>query len=196
MNQNLDQIKDHLRGIARAYTDKEERARRLYIEERAFALKDKRDIEFSLKTDISNFFQIPYSNVSFCGSGQIGFSIKNNRAFDPFSSDLDVACINGDLYQKAWKDIITTTGAFNDESCYSGMSRGQIDLFKAQILRRGMILVDFMPKSNLSLEWRRFQDEMSRKFGKFVKSVTVAIYINEYAFCWKQDSALTELMGK
>lgn len=67
-------------------------------------------------------------------------------------------------------------------------------MLQEQILRRGMIRVDAMPISTLSREWSAFQIDLSLKHTDIYRNITLAIYINEYAFCWKQDSALAEIM--
>src|SRR4051812_15779383 len=98
----LDDLKLHVRTIGKKYSDREQRARRIFIEERAASLQQERDREFAIRTEISAFFRIAYSAVSFCGSGQIGFSIHKDKSFEPCVSDLDVACIDVELFQKAW----------------------------------------------------------------------------------------------
>jgi hypothetical protein len=55
---NLDDLKNHVRTIGKKYTDREQRARRLFIEERAASLLQERDREFAIKTEISTFFRI------------------------------------------------------------------------------------------------------------------------------------------
>ncbi|MET4307702.1 hypothetical protein [Bradyrhizobium sp. RT4b] len=52
----IDDLKNHVRTIGKKYTDREQRARRLFIEERAAALHNERDREFAIKTEISNYF--------------------------------------------------------------------------------------------------------------------------------------------
>jgi hypothetical protein len=110
----IDDLKNHVRTIGKKYTDREQRARRLFIEERAASLHNERDREFAIKTEISNYFRIAYSAVSFSGSGQIGFSIHKDKFFEPSVSDLDVACIDVELFQRAWIDVVSTTRAFTD----------------------------------------------------------------------------------
>jgi len=69
----LDNLKKAVREIGARYPDREQRARRLYIEERPASLHSERHREFDIKTKISEFFDISYSSVSFTGSAQLGF---------------------------------------------------------------------------------------------------------------------------
>lgn len=190
---SLAELKKCVRGISAKYIDREERARRLYIEERAASLHYQREREFSIKTDISKFYGTSYSSVSFCGSAQLGFSIHKDKLFEPGVSDLDAACLDVELFQKAWIDVIATTRAFTDLTPFRTEKR--VAEFQEKILRRGMIKVDEMPQSELSRSWSKFQGELSRRHTDVFRSITLAIYMNEYAFCWKQDSSITSLVG-
>lgn len=192
---SLENLKQQVIDISSKYPNREQRARRLFIEEKAASLHAEREREFSIKTDISAFMEIPYTSISFCGSAQLGFSIHKDRLFQPTISDLDVACVNVDLFQRAWQDIIETTRAFSDLSAFGTRSVENIGIFKEQILRRGMININSMPYSNLNRRWLSFQNDLSRKHNRLFRKITIAVYMNEYAFCWKQDSSLAQLVG-
>lgn len=191
---NLDDLKKTVRSIGSNYRDRERRARRIFVEERAASLREDREREFSIRTEISEFFNIPYTAVAFAGSAQIGFSVHKDRLFEPGRSDLDAACIGNDIFQQAWIDIIETTRSFTDLTPFGHTSDEDIELFKDQILRRGMIRVNAMPLSQLSQSWTTFQGRISRRHTMVFQHISIAIYMNEYAFCWKQDSALAKLM--
>lgn len=191
----IDQLKDFIRSIGARLEDREQRARRLFVEERAASLHNDRNREFSIRSSISSYFGINYSSVSFTGSGQLGFSIHKDRLFEPGTSDLDVACIDVRLFERAWTDVVRTTKSFSDLTPFNHRNNEKIRQFQDQITRRGMILVDAMPKSSLSQSWRDYQQSLSLDHVLLFKRISVAIYINEYAFCWKQDSSLSTLLG-
>jgi hypothetical protein len=193
---SLDRLKLEIREIGAKYSDRLDRSRRIYIENRARALHSSRDIEYAVKGEISKYFAIDYSDICFCGSAQLGFSVYKDRLFVPQTSDLDVACVNTNLFQNAWVDVISASRAFSDYTVFAGLSPNEIDTFKDQILRRGMIRIKLMPRSLQSTRWRQFEDRTSRRYAATFGSVSIAIYMNEYAFCWKQDAALNELMGR
>lgn len=189
----IDNLKNVVRSLSARYGNREARSRRLFMEERAASMHFDREREFSIKTDISENFSVPYSAISFCGSAQLGFSIHKDRLFNPGVSDLDAAVVDVDLFQLAWRDVIDTTRSFTDMTPFGHRGPEQIEAFQQQILRRGMIRVDAMPQSVKSQEWSQFQGTISRKHTLLFKRITIAIYMNEYAFCWKQDSALAQL---
>lgn len=191
---SLDSLKSTVRSIGTKYTDREERARRLFIEERAVSLHFEREREFEIRTEISKYFDISYSAVAFTGSAQLGFSIHQDKLFEPGVSDLDAACISPDLFQHAWMDIVDVTRSFTDLTPFGHTSAEKIDLFKDRILRRGMIRIQAMPLSPMSENWTAFEGQISRKHTAIFQNINIAVYMNEYAFCWKQDSALTKLI--
>jgi hypothetical protein len=188
---NIEDLKRRVRLISGKYTNREDRARRVFIEEGPQTFD--RDRQFEIRTAISQFYEIPYSAVHFCGSAHLGFSAQKNRLFIPAESDLDAACADTGLFQAAWQDVVSTSRAFTDQSCFRTRRSDQIKLFMDQILRRGMIKVEMMPYSKRSRSWVRFQDDLSRQHSGIFRKVTIAIYINEYAFCWKQDSTLAQI---
>jgi hypothetical protein len=192
----LDLLQKHVRDIGAKYPIRRDRTRRLFVEERAAAFHEKRDREYAIKSEISKHFGVPYAHVCFTGSSQLGFSIQKERLFQVGISDLDAACVDIALYGEAWENIVKTTRAFSDYTAFGSMSREKIDLFQRQILRRGMILIDFMPTSKLKQKWTQFLGTLSRQNSDLFGSITLAIYMSEYAFCWKQDSVLSLIMER
>ncbi|RVQ66948.1 hypothetical protein EKN06_08340 [Croceicoccus ponticola] len=190
----LEILKGEVRSIGKRFPNREERARRLFITERPASLSRDQDREFRIKTEISQQFSIPYTAVSFCGSAQIGFSVHKDQLFQPGVSDLDAACIDAQLFQRAWIDVIETTRAFTDLTPFGHRTTDEINVFREQIVKRGMIRVDAMPLSETKTAWSTFQGRVSRKHTDLFKRISLAIYLNEYAFCWKQDSSLATVM--
>lgn len=191
----LSELKSAVRNIGGNYNDRFHRARRLFVEERAAALAQSREEEYTIKTNISEHFNIEYSSVCFTGSSQLGFSVHKNKLFEPATSDLDVACIDPELYHRAWADIVSTTRAFTDLTPFSGYQDRDIERLKDNILRRAMIRIKLMPRSRMSADWSDFQNKLGRQHAKLFGGISIAIYMNEYAFCWKQGSSLTKLFG-
>lgn len=190
---DLDELKTKLRVVGSLYDDREARARRIFMEERARILVNEREREFNIRTSVSQNFNVPYGSVAFTGSAQLGFSIHKDRLFQPGISDLDVACIDANLFQKAWKDVNSSSKSFNDYTVFpSGVN---VRTFKDMLVKRGIIIIDKMPISELSREWKVYQNKISIDHSSIFKRISIAIYINDYAFCWKQDSSLSSLIG-
>ncbi len=194
MSADINILKDKVKVLCGQHKERYDKVRRLFIEERAYALKDNRNVEYEIKKEISEYFGISYSSVSFTGSAQLGFSVHKDKLFLQGESDLDVACIDIGLYQECWIDIVDSTKAFTDFTNFSFPQRDKIDQLKDAILRRGVIRIQLLPKSKLSLRLKDFESRLSRRYIEYFNGISVAIYMNEYAFCWKQDSSLATLV--
>jgi hypothetical protein len=195
MASDLATLKSAVREVGRRYPDRYDRARRLYVQDRAAALADDRDVEYKIKSEVHKYFDIPYSDVLFAGSAQLGFSAVKDTLFTPARSDLDIACVNTTLFQKAWVDVIEESRAFTNGAAFGSSKASEIELFKESIVKRGMIKISGMPNSQMAIRWRQFESTLTRRYSANFGGVTVAIYMNEYAFCWKQDSALKIVCG-
>lgn len=64
------------------------------------------DLEFKLRDQISQHFEVEYSEVVLIGSGKLGFSIAPMKRYREFGdhSDLDVAVVSEVLFSKVWKE--------------------------------------------------------------------------------------------
>ena len=191
---SVSDLRDRVRAIGKSHSDREARARRIFLLEGAKALEAERETEFDVKSAVAEFFGVRFSAVAFCGSAQLGFSAIKGTEFVKGRSDLDVAIIHTDLFQAAWENVVSSTRAFSDLTPFGRRGRDEIATFKKQILGRGMIRVKMMPISDLSREWRDFEDKISRDHSRTFSGISFAIYISEYAFCWKQDSALQAIL--
>jgi|GEM_PF-3303154 hypothetical protein len=191
--EKLPELKAKLLNVCRLHKVRLDKVKHIFIQNRSYALKDETHIEYKIKNEIANALTINYTDISFAGSAQIGFSIHKETVFDKLTSDLDVACINSTLYTKAWEDVVSATNAFND---YTNFSGGEIEAEKLKngILRRGMILVDYMPKSSMSTNLRSLQSRLSLTHKMHFAKIKLAFYMSEYAFCWKQDSVISSLL--
>lgn len=190
---SLEARRDEVQKLIASYGDTLSKARRIYLDRPSFALADKHSLEFEIKSAISDRYHVPFRSVVFTGSAHLGFSPQKDTEFKIGESDLDVACISSDVYLEFWKEILKVSRGFSDSSVF--ISQENMDRLKNHILRRGMILLDYMPKCKLRTEETRFMDGLGRKYSKLFGRVSIAFYVSEDAFCRKQFSALTEIMG-
>jgi hypothetical protein len=191
---SIDSIKLNITDIGSQYKDREIRARRLFIQDSPVAFSQDRAREFEIKCQISDFFDIPYASIKFCGSAQLGYSVHKDRPFTRKSSDLDVAIISADIFQLIWKDLITTTRSFTDLSPFGYAQKAEVERLKSCISKRGMINVSQLPNSKLKVKCDAFLHELGQAHSDMFSKITAAVYLNEYAFCWKQDAALNEFI--
>lgn len=187
----VDERRTELQNLLLPYRDPVSKARRAFFDKPSFALDGKQETEFRIKRAVADRYGIPFRSVVFTGSAQLGFSAYKDTAFIAGDSDLDVACIDSRIYQYFWTGILKVTRAFSDESQFIDPEHAA--RLKDAMLRRGMILLDFLPKSADRTKERAFFDELTLTYRDYFGRVSLAVYMNEEAFCWKQASALANV---
>ncbi|MBB2830844.1 UNVERIFIED_ORG: hypothetical protein GGD51_000949 [Rhizobium esperanzae] len=193
MSTEVDERRNTVVSAVRAQKDAISRARKIYFDSTSFALEGKHDVEFEIKKSIADRHKIAFRSVVFSGSAQLGFSPYKDTSFIAGRSDLDVACIDSSLFQEYWTTILNVTKAFNDDSVWVKPDHGS--KLKSHLLKRGMILFDYLPASRQRTNELAFLDKLSRSYRSHFNRISLAIYINEAAFCWKQASALANIIG-
>jgi len=190
---NVDDRRKSLQEVIRNYSDPALRVKRAYFDRPSMALKDKHDIEFDIKAAVSDRYKVPFRSVVFTGSAQLGFSPHKDTEFAVGKSDLDIAVIDGRLYQEVWEVVLRRSDGFNNLSAFhSEEHRRNI---QTHMLKRAMILLDFMPRCEERSREQLFLDQLSVKYRRIFGRVSLAVYMSEAAFCRKQVSALSNVMG-
>ena len=190
--------RDYIRRIAEQHTHPVARAQRVFLEEPSFAIGDKKDIEFDIKSNLSTYFNVPFRSVVFCGSAHLGFSPHKNTDLKLGESDLDVAIVSMDAFQKAWMILTDTTRAFSDLSGFPNGQRGLeiSERVKEMITKRGLIHLAEMPQRCQFDKDKTFLDEVSRRYNTIFSNVNVTFYMSEHAFCWKQNWAIQKMLRR
>jgi hypothetical protein len=190
---SVDELREELREALKPYRDATTQVRRAYFDRPSFALAGKHEVEFEIKRLVADRYRIPFRSVVFTGSAQLGFSPQKDTEFKQGSSDLDIACIDARLFQDVWQSLLNVTRAFSDLSGFNSYQHAE--RLRDQILRRSMILFDYLPRSRERAEEQRFLDGLSQRFRGNFGRISMAVYMNEWAFCWKQQSALGTILG-
>jgi hypothetical protein len=86
--------------------------------------------------------------------------------------------------------------AFNDLSAFGTepSASKKVDEIHAMLAKRGLLHLRNMPKGRAFDEDRIFLRDISKEYRDMFKEITITFYINEYAFSWKQHSAVQQLM--
>lgn len=172
------------------------RFQRIFLEEPSHCTAHERSIEFAIKRSISDYFAVPYRSVVFTGSGHLGFSPHKGTLFDPRTSDLDVAIIDITLYQEYYELCIEHSRAFTDLTGYTYRGGAKsANLLQEYIARKGMIPLWKMPSCETVLEDEAYLAGLGEKYRHVFAGISVVLFISEYAFCWKQASAVKQLMA-
>ncbi len=183
---------DEVRALAARYPDPLKRAQRVYLDEPSHAMEGKHDSEFAIKQEVAEYFKIPFRHVAFTGSAQLGFSPTKGTMFEKGRSDLDIACVDQELFQRYWIILNQATRAFNDISGFSIHKdpKRAHDELREMIVKRGVLYHWLMPKCHETDRDAAFLDSLTKDYTTFFGKITIGMYMNEYAFCWKQNSAL------
>lgn len=183
--------------LARQYALPLDRARRLYLDESSFAIGSKKNAEFEIKSRISQHFAVPFRAVVFCGSAHLGFSPHKDTEFTPGVSDLDVAIVSMEAFQRAWMTLNEATKALNDLSgfVFHKNPEATIENIRTMMIKRGLLHLSSMPTCKTFDSDRAFLDQLSKGHRRLFATIGVTSYMNEYAFCWKQTSAIQHLLG-
>jgi len=109
-----------------------------------------------------------------------------------------VAIIDVVAYQKAWMALIESTKAFTDLSRFRTRRdrRDVPEIVREMLIKRGLMHLEDMPACEKFDKDRTFLDTLSKQYNSMFSSVTVSFYMNEYAFCWKQNSAIQEMLRR
>lgn len=187
--------REELRILANQYS-RDDRIRRIFLDEPSFPHAGKKEIEHQIKKKIADFYDVPFRSIALCGSAHLGFSPYKNTNFKPGHSDLDVAIIDAKVFQTTWMKLVSATRAFNDLSSFHGYTNPTetADRVKSMMLKRGLFHLHQLPICKEFAESRKFIDSLSTNYREMFSEVSLTIYMNEYAFCWKQDSAIQGML--
>lgn len=126
-----------------------------YLSGPAFALDD--DRHYRLRSDVSKYFTVEFTDVFLVGSAKLGFSIKPSRRFLPFGdkSDLDLVIVSKLLFENIWKEVFTfeKTGGYWPK----------MDAFKRYHFQ-GWIRPDMLPLDKafpITRHWWSFFEDLS-----------------------------------
>lgn len=191
--------REYIRRLSAMDKEPLRRAQRIFLEEPSFAIAGKKDCEFDIKESVSTYFSVPFRSIAFCGSAHLGFSPHKGTEFKPGDSDLDVAIIDGNAFQSAWMSLVEATKAFTDLSKFPVRKKNDVDVpteVREMISKRGLLHLDNMPTCKRFDKDRNFLDSLSKRYNVMFSSVKVSFYLSEYAFCWKQNSAVQGMVRK
>lgn len=180
----------HIDAIEKSLKDNlshREIVRKIYLTYPTHALIGLEERQYSILNEISIFFDIPINHIQICGSSKIGRSFHKNSIFTPKVSDLDVAIIDHNLFQRYAEIVLSVTNGLKDRSKFPihGIStyNGYI-----QYLAKGIFRPDMMPSCKERAEWFNFFHVLSLKHNDYFKAINAGIYMSQLFFEYKQTS--------
>lgn len=94
-------MQEFLKNLAQANTDEHllDFCRRTSLHGTPFVFRGREDDYYNFRKKIAQKFDVSFHEIFITGSGKLGFSPGKNKVFD-YDSDIDVALISSDLYEK------------------------------------------------------------------------------------------------
>lgn len=166
--------------------------RKIYLTYLTTALVGNEERQFQILNEISEYFSIPIMNIQVIGSSKTGYSFHKRTSFNSLTSDLDIAIIDGNLFQHYTEWVFKNTDGFTvrtDFPIYDGKSTYQ-QYFNC--VAKGIFRPDLMPTGKKRLNWLKFFGQLSSKNKDLFKSINAGIYLSQTFFEFKQTSNINE----
>ncbi len=165
-------------------------ARKIYLSFPTYAFKHKKDDEFNIKNEISQFFKIPFRNIQIVGSAKTGESYIKGTKFDSETSDLDVAIIDLNLFFEYLEIVFKKTKGYKILTIFSEPND---QITYERYIAKGIFRPEFMPNCWEKTRLRKFFNYLSSKYIKDFTEINIAIYASECFFESKQGSSIKKI---
>lgn len=145
------------------------------------------DNEFEIKRRIAIHLGTGLNNILFCGSAHVGESLHANKPFDPTSSDLDVAIIDGEKFIELGNLTQELTNDLQNLNKFPSLKKiADVPQFFKDNYSKGYIHTFTLPsceqKRYIEDFFRQLESEYSSKFS----SISVSFYSSLKSFEIKQ----------
>lgn len=167
-------------------------ARKIYLTYPTTVLVGKEERQFQILNEISEYFNVPIMNIQVVGSSKTGYSFHKITPFNPLTSDLDIAIIDGNLFQHYTEWVYKISEGFSNRTGfqnYDGISTYQQYI---NCVAKGIFRPDLMPTGKKRLNWLKFFGQLSSKNKDLFKSINAGIYLSQTFFEIKQTSNINE----
>ncbi|MFC1478064.1 hypothetical protein ACFL57_01235 [Candidatus Margulisiibacteriota bacterium] len=161
-------------------------ARKIYLCYPAYIFHKKEEVEFEILNKICKKFKVPYNSLQIVGSSKTGRSYHKENTFKHEESDLDIAIISKDLFDKFQKEVYIITNKYSNLSSFPRIRGESVYSNFLAYLAKGMFRPDFMPTCSKKQDWDTFFNKLSNKYYDLFKNINAMIYSDIYYFESKQ----------
>jgi hypothetical protein len=185
-----EQIVEDINNCAKADLNEREITRKMFLLDPAFVFKENKILGFRILNSIAEKFRIPLSCVKIAGSSQTGFSSIKNREFVFGESDLDIAVVSPNLFQRYCEIVFNTTNGYKNQTGF----KDTYTLGKyLENLHFGFFRPDFMPNCKEKDDWFTYFKSISDKHSTMFKNINAGIYFSETFFEQTQITVIQKL---
>jgi hypothetical protein len=168
--------------------------RRLYSVELPFAFENRRAEFFEIVNRCSNTLGVSVFDVRVAGSAQTGYSFHSDRPFNPNLSDLDLAVVNRDYFEKLLRAAqkVALPNANSAERPRQNLfptfkNVNVYHRFLENAAMYGFILPHYLPDCDTKRDIIRLSKQLSSAYSGMFKDVNIAFYISQFFFERKQQ---------
>lgn len=180
---------NHIESIDLGLTEKKpyyEIARKIYLTYPTSALIGNEERQFQILNEISEYFNIPITNVQVVGSAKTGYSFHKRTNFDSKTSDLDIAIIDANLFISYSEWVLKATDGFSNRVDFPIIDGKSTYQQYINCIAKGIFRPDLMPSGKKRLSWLKFFGGLSSKNKDIFKSINAGIYLSQTYFEYKQ----------
>lgn len=173
-------------------------AMRMLVLSPTVAFEGCEDIGFSITESIAEFFSVSVRSVHVCGSAKLGFSPVKKTPFSRGESDLDVAIIDHDCFNRYVGEVIVATNQYRDRRGFArkhGAVGSTYDSF-VECLAKGIFRPDMMPYCDARKSWMEFFRKLSLDHSSVFSKISAGIYLSDVAFRLKQSNVFADMGRK
>lgn len=189
---------DHRKNLAdnrSSRTSPREMARKLYLSYPTCVLAEDPETEYAIRNRFASLYNIPLAGIQIIGSAKTGFSLIKDTAFQPKTSDLDVAIIDARIFQQFWEDAYETSRGFEATRFQDPLKDGVRvvgggrERFLAY-LQRGIIAPEYLPPGHLRQRLIADGERVSATYRMHFAKISAYFYASELFFQSKQQDAI------
>ncbi len=170
--------------------------RKIYLTYPTKVLIGNEERQFQILNEISEYFNVPIINIHIVGSSKTGYSFHKKTNFNYLTSDLDVAIIDGNLFQQYTGWVFKETEGLTNRTGFTSHDGNPTYDKYIKYVSKGIFRPDLMPTGEKRLSWLKFFGNLSSKNKDLFKSINAGIYLSQIFFEFKQTSNITEYILK
>ena len=185
----------HLESIEEGLKSKRplcEIVRKIYLTYPTLVFIGNEERQFQILNEISEYFNIPITNVQVVGSSKTGYSFHKRTSFDSLTSDLDIAIVDPYLFLSYTEWVFKSTEGFTDRTSFPILAGKSTYQQYINCISKGIFRPDLMPTGKKRLNWLKFFGQLSTKNKDLFQSVNAGIYLSQTFFEFKQTSNINE----
>lgn len=170
-------------------------SRKIFISYPTKVFVGNEDVEFQIKNEISEFFNIPIYHIQIAGSAKTGYSYYQDKEFIEGESDLDIAIIDLSLFLRYTEIVYKVSEGLRKREAFPNKNGKNVYNYYCENIAKGMFRPDLMPICEEKKAWNKFFNKLTQQYFRRFKSINAGIYASQYMFEKKQELNFNYIKG-